>query len=270
MADKLIVLITGGNTGIGYESVKALYASPQAHIILMGSRSLEKAHIAISTLKSEVTDSKSEVIPLQIDLEDDTSIDNVYKEVESKYGRVDALVNNAGGSFDSVIASKPGAAGIREGWNHTYDLNVTSTQVFTTKFAPLLVASSHPRLLFVTSGLSSLATAGTFTNKVISGPPPKGWPKPAALSMLAYRSSKSALNMLMIDWQRQLENDDAKVFCISPGFLATNLGGMGAQFLKSRGAGDPSQGGNLIRDVVQGLRDEDAGKVVNKDGVQPW
>jgi NAD(P)-dependent dehydrogenase (short-subunit alcohol dehydrogenase family) len=96
MADKTIVLITGGNTGIGYESVKALYASRNAHTILMGSRSLEKAQAAIAALQSEITGSKSEIVPLQVDIEDDASIDNVFKEVESKYGKVDALVNNAG------------------------------------------------------------------------------------------------------------------------------------------------------------------------------
>ena len=98
MSNKSIVLITGGNTGIGYESVKALYASPQEHIILMGTRTLDKAHSAISKLQGEVSSSKSEVVPIQIDIEDDASIDTCYKEVESKYGRVDALVNNAGKS----------------------------------------------------------------------------------------------------------------------------------------------------------------------------
>lgn len=96
MATKSIVFITGANTGIGFETVKALYASPKAYTILMGSRSLDKAKTAISTIQSEITDSKSEVIPVQIDIEDDTSIANAYKEVESKWGRVDSLVNNAG------------------------------------------------------------------------------------------------------------------------------------------------------------------------------
>jgi NAD(P)-dependent dehydrogenase (short-subunit alcohol dehydrogenase family) len=98
MAETSIVLITGGNTGIGYETVKALYASAQAHTILMGSRSLEKAKEAISTLQGEVTETKSEVVSIQIDIEDDSSIENAFKEVESKYGRIDALVNNAGKS----------------------------------------------------------------------------------------------------------------------------------------------------------------------------
>jgi NAD(P)-dependent dehydrogenase (short-subunit alcohol dehydrogenase family) len=98
MSDSSIVLITGGNTGIGYETVKALYASPEAHTILMGSRSMDKAVEAIKTLESEVQETKSTVVPIQIDIEDDASIEKAFKEVESKYGKVDALVNNAGKS----------------------------------------------------------------------------------------------------------------------------------------------------------------------------
>jgi NAD(P)-dependent dehydrogenase (short-subunit alcohol dehydrogenase family) len=100
MADTSIVLITGGNTGIGYETVKALYGSPEAHTILMGSRSMDKAAEAIKTLESEVSETKSTVVPIQIDIEDDASIEKALKEVESKFGRVDALVNNAGKSQD--------------------------------------------------------------------------------------------------------------------------------------------------------------------------
>ena len=96
MSGKSIVLVTGGNTGIGYESVKALYASSDPHIVLMGSRSLDKAHDAIRKLQSEVPESKSEVVPIQCDVEDDASIEQLNKEIESKYGRLDVLVNNAG------------------------------------------------------------------------------------------------------------------------------------------------------------------------------
>jgi NAD(P)-dependent dehydrogenase (short-subunit alcohol dehydrogenase family) len=96
MTDSSIVLVTGGNTGIGFETIKALYASPEAHTILMGSRSLDKAEDAISALQSEISETKSKVVPVQIDIEDDSSMENAFKEIESKYGRIDALVNNAG------------------------------------------------------------------------------------------------------------------------------------------------------------------------------
>jgi hypothetical protein len=98
MANKNIVLITGGNTGIGYETVKALYKEPNAYVILMGSRSLSKANAAIATLQEEIQSAKSEIVPLQIDIEDDASIEKAFKEVESKYGKVDSLINNAGAS----------------------------------------------------------------------------------------------------------------------------------------------------------------------------
>jgi hypothetical protein len=96
MSNNSIVLITGGNTGIGYETVKALYASPEAHTIIMGSRSLDKAAEAISTLKSEIPESKSEIVPVQIDIESNASMEAAFKTVESQFGRIDALVNNAG------------------------------------------------------------------------------------------------------------------------------------------------------------------------------
>ncbi|KAF2684472.1 NAD(P)-binding protein [Lentithecium fluviatile CBS 122367] len=270
MATKTIVLITGGNTGIGYESVKALYASPSTHIILMGSRSLDKAHAAIETIRSEVPDSKSEIVPLQIDIEDDTSIENALREVESKYERVDALVNNAGGTFDGIMLENPSAKGIREAWDHTYSLNVTSTDVFTRAFAPLLLKSSQPRLLFVTSGLSSLRTCSDGSIGVLATSVPAGWPKPKTPGALAYRTSKVALNMLMLEWTRLLKADGVAVFCISPGFLATGLGGIGKEKLKQMGAGDASLGGIFIKDVVEGARDDDSGKVVNSAGLQPW
>ena len=77
--------------------------------------------------------------------------------------------------------------------------------------------------------------------------------------------------MLMREWHRILGNDGVKVWAISPGFLATGLAGIGKEKLKQMGALEPHVGGEFIRDVVQGKRDEDVGKVVRNDGqIQPW
>ena len=75
--------------------------------------------------------------------------------------------------------------------------------------------------------------------------------------------------MMMLGWATLLKEDGVKVFAISPGFLATGLGG-DPERLKKAGAKDPKIGGELIRDVVEGKRDADVGKVVNQDGTQPW
>lgn len=36
------------------------------------------------------------------------------------------------------------------------------------------------------------------------------------------------------------------------------------------GAADPSVGGGFVKDVIEGKRDEDVGKVIVKERVQPW
>lgn len=66
-----------------------------------------------------------------------------------------------------------------------------------------------------------------------------------------------------------LKEDGVKVWCISPGFLATGLGG-NQEANKNFGAGDPATAGHFVLSVLEGSRDGDIGRVINKDGVQPW
>lgn len=76
--------------------------------------------------------------------------------------------------------------------------------------------------------------------------------------------------MLMLDWAWKLKADGVRVWAISPGFLAADLGGA-REMLRKAGAGEPRLGGEFIARVVQGERDGDAGKVIRNDGVvQDW
>jgi NAD(P)-dependent dehydrogenase (short-subunit alcohol dehydrogenase family) len=232
MSANKVVLVTGGNTGIGFETVKALCKEPTAYDILMGTRSLEKGEAAIASLQNEVPDTASTVSVVQVDIESDDSIKKAFDHVSSKYGKVDVLVNNAGASFDRNIQG--GSMTIRQAFNKSWDVNVAGTQVMTVTFVPLLLKSSDPRLMFITSGVSTIADTENVTLPVlqrINGSPPAGWPKEAD-SIVSYRSSKTGLNMVMREWYRILKNDGVKVWCISPGWLATGLGGLGAEQLK--------------------------------------
>lgn len=96
MSEKRIVLITGGNTGFGYQVVRALYKSTIAYQIIIGSRSQQKAQDAVNSLQTEVPQSASSSDTIQIDIEHDSSIQAAFDAVNSKYGKVDVLINNAG------------------------------------------------------------------------------------------------------------------------------------------------------------------------------
>jgi len=164
-----------------------------------------------------------------------------------------------------------GKMGVREAWNKSYDVNVTGTHIMTHTFVPLLLKATEPRLLFVTSGTSSLEeTMNPNAPFGLNDPPKAGWPKEGAVWFPSYRSSKTGMNMMVREWDRWLRNDNVKVFAISPGYLATGLGA-GVEANKKRGAGDPQLGGEFIKDVVEGQRDADVGKAIRRDNkVQPW
>lgn len=130
---------------------------------------------------------------------------------------------------------------------------------------PLLLKSPDPRLLFC-SGLSQITVANS--GKYYPTPPqPAGWPKKIDFETIGYRCSKCALNMLTLDWAYKMKEDGVKVWGIGPGMLATNLGGFGKENAAKMGAGHASAGGELYLKVVEGERDADVGKVINKDGL---
>ncbi|KAG8163879.1 hypothetical protein KVR01_005797 [Diaporthe batatas] len=274
--DKIVVLITGANTGLGFEIAKALFARPNSYHILVGCRGdVSRATHSISKLKQISPNSSSTAEPLSIDITSDESIATAFQQVEQKVGHVDVLVNNAGADFDK--ATESGELTAREGWNQTYDVNVTGTHLFTAAFAPLLLRSTAkpPRLLFITSGLASVEEHSNGTSSKYALAPAGEWPKPKSL-WIPYRVSKTALNMLAVEWGRLLHNDDVAVFNISPGFLDTGLGhnrSTGEKCDKgAMGAIDPAIGGSFCADVVEGIRDERAWPMatMRRDSIQPW
>ncbi len=156
---------------------------------------------------------------------------------------------------------------LRDCFNKAYDVNVSGTNVLTYTFIPLLLASkSSPRLIFV-AGLSGMTVAAK--NYFPTPPQPAGWPKKIGFETIGYRCSKTALNMLMLDWSFKLREDGVMVWGVGPGFLTTDLGGIRELAIKM-GTGHPSAGGRMLRSVVEGERDADVGKLINKDGIAPF
>ena len=84
MASPNIVFVTGGNTGIGYEAVRALQQSDKPYRVLLGSRSLEKGEEAVETLRKESPESTNTVEAVQIDVTSDESIEKAFDYVKAK------------------------------------------------------------------------------------------------------------------------------------------------------------------------------------------
>ena len=87
-----IIVVTGANSGIGYEATKA-FALANA-LVVMGCRNSEKANEAKNKILKEYPDAKLDIILL--DLMDFDSIQNFTDSINKKYDKVDILLNNAG------------------------------------------------------------------------------------------------------------------------------------------------------------------------------
>ena len=94
--NKEIVLITGGNTGIGFETIKALFRSSKPYFILLGCRDPRKGEQALAELYDEFPDAAHSIDIVLIDIAEDQDIKSLFQYVKSNYGRVDILINNAG------------------------------------------------------------------------------------------------------------------------------------------------------------------------------
>ena len=91
LAGKIIV-VTGGNSGIGFEAAKA-FAQKGAEVIL-ASRNMQKANAALAELTRDVPNGRVKVI--QLDLASLASVRQFAEQFKTQYGRLDILVNNAG------------------------------------------------------------------------------------------------------------------------------------------------------------------------------
>jgi NAD(P)-dependent dehydrogenase (short-subunit alcohol dehydrogenase family) len=99
-----VILVTGGNSGLGYESVKA-FAGKGAKVVL-ASRNLEKGAAAKKRILESYPEAKVDI--LELDLMDLASIRSFVQEFSSKYDRLDVLMNNAGIMMTPYFKTKDG------------------------------------------------------------------------------------------------------------------------------------------------------------------
>lgn len=107
------IIVTGGNSGLGYESVKA-FAMKSAQVIL-ASRSMEKGEEAKTRILNEQANSKIHV--MELDLGDLESVKDFTDKFKKQHNRLDILLNNAGIMMTPYFKTKDGFEG-QFGTNH--------------------------------------------------------------------------------------------------------------------------------------------------------
>ncbi|KAL9710111.1 short-chain alcohol dehydrogenase [Leucoagaricus gongylophorus] len=124
-----VIVVTGGNSGIGYETVKVLLLKNAK--VYMASRSKERAEEAIATLKEETG---NEAIFLQLDLSSWDSVRKASDELKLKETAIHVLFNNGG------VMAPPIDQLTRDGYDLQFGTNVMGPYVFTKRLLPLLIA----------------------------------------------------------------------------------------------------------------------------------
>ena len=217
----------------------------------MACRSDDKAKAAMSEI--EAAGIKGTLSTVQLDVTDEDSVEEAASHVQQEFGRLDVLVNNAGvGGLHQCF---------KAGFKRCMETNVTGPALVAAAFRPLLLKSQNPYSIYVSSGAQTLMRNAAQQTQPHEG---VGWG-------VAYRTSKAALNMLAVLEEREFGPRGLKVFAMSPGFVRSNLRGLGEDAISGWGkAGDPEVSGELVLSIVKGKRDADVGCLVHSDGIYPW
>ncbi|KAI2608175.1 putative short chain dehydrogenase/reductase [Hypoxylon fragiforme] len=270
-SNKTVVLVTGGNSGIGFETVLALSsASPNLHILL-GSRSLEKGQKALEEMQAlsrsrpDEVALQSPISVLQLDVADRASIAAAKQEIAARFGKLDALVNNAG---VMVHHTKD----LEEVLRLSFEVNTFGPLFLTEALEPLLreaaatAGAGGARVIYVTSSQGSISEKHARNESDLQY---RGF-----LVAEPYRMSKAAVNMLAACHRANFGGWGCKVLALNPGDCVSNLtGAEGLKAREKRGSQSPKLPAGAIRDLVLGKRDGDFEKngIVEVDGgVLPW
>ncbi len=240
---KRIALVTGGNKGIGLELSRNL-ANARC-MVLLGARNAERGQQAVRALAQS---GLSDVHFLEIDVTRQHSIAAAAQEVESRYGRLDILMNNAGVNLRGD--GLPGAADVAV-VQQIFDTNFFGALRVAHAMLPLLRKSPAGRIVNISSGLGSL----TFNSD-------PEWPG-YNTKLIGYSASKAALNMLTVHLAYELRDTKIKVNSVNPGYTRTDLNNnQGTQ---------PVEVGAIEATRLALLDDfGPTGQSFSKDGPEPW
>lgn len=225
-----LALVTGANRGLGHETARQLLTRGWG--VLVATRDPAQGDEAARSLGFNAR-------PVTVDLSDPTSIQRLIETLSGE-PRLDAIVNNAGASFDGFDADVV---------RRTLAVNYRGPALLTTGLVNRLAPSAN--VVMVSSGMGELSRFGPDLARRLLDPALDR----AALDALleeyvqraerkdlgawpenAYSVSKAALNALTRILARELADKGHRVNAVCPGWVRTRMGGVSAPRSVERGA----------------------------------
>lgn len=197
-----VVIVTGGNCGLGFETAKDL-ANRGARVIL-ACRSVRRANAAVEKIVSET--GNTDVQFRQLDLASLRSVKEFCDNIIKTEKRLDVLINNAGagglGNYKTV-----------DGIHVGMQVNYFGPFLLTCKLLPLLKSSAPSRIVNVSSMIHKYGELD-FENLNME----KYWS-----DYLVYANSKLFLNLMTLELSERLQGTGVTVNALHPGVAATNI-----------------------------------------------
>ncbi|KAJ7164197.1 hypothetical protein C8R46DRAFT_1278288 [Mycena filopes] len=225
-----VIIVTGGNTGIGYETVKQLLLKNAK--VYLAARSADKATAAIERLETET---KRTAIFLQLDLADLPSVRRAAEAFLKLEPRLDILFNNGG------VMTSPAELLTAQGHDLQFGTNVIGHFFFTELLLPALKRSHEetrvPARIVNTSSSGHEFAPGDGMDFVSlkGGPARDAWlkKKGAFFGPWALYGESKLGNIFISNYFAQAYGADVLVSCaLHPGGIKTELQRHGAGWLQ--------------------------------------
>lgn len=183
-----IVLVTGASRGIG-RAVALRLAKEGCFVI--GTATSEQGAEAISEYLADY-----DGVGRVLDVRNAEQVDALFDEIDSVYGSLQVLVNNAGITQDGLLMRMS-----EEQWDSVIDTNLTSVYRMTKRAVKGMMKARFGRIINISSVVGQMGNAGQ-TN---------------------YAASKAGLEGFTRSLAREIGSRGVTVNCIAPGFIETDM-----------------------------------------------
>ena len=240
------VLITGGARGIG-RAIALELAAEQYQIVINYLHSSLEAEELQNEISSRYGDS---CMAIQADVSSEDEVEQMFSEIDQKFGGTDVLINNAAVDLSNLFHLKTA-----EEFRRTMDVNVIGAFLCAKRAALHMKEAGWGRIL----NISSTNGMNTYYPMCID-----------------YDASKAALNSLTHDLAMQYA-PEIHVNAIAPGFIGTEseLDGYDAEFLKEetdkilvKRYGKPEEVAHLVKFLISDQADYINNTIIRIDGGQ--